>query len=311
MKIYALVFLLILTFSIRPAFAACAFNIPPPPYQDSNRDTWCADHNWNSAYKFWFTASQWMQLVNQNGTVAGTLTLYESTWDCDQRLANWVNVPPAVTYANEGILYEHQQFQIGQRDIVFGTTFVRDSTYMDGCYRSQPSPIFIAFDNNLDLTSAEQGVDFDLESSGRPLRLGWTKKKGKQAWLVRPTDGVVVNGSNLFGNLNPQAPEIESGESENGYRALRLLDLNSDMQISAAEADVQGLALWFDDNHDGLSSPTELVPFSSRLSSFDLKYKVSNRRDENDNKLRYRGEATTVNGSKVQTFDVYPVVGSL
>jgi hypothetical protein len=175
-----------------------------------------------------------------------------------------------------------------------------------GCARSKPSPIFVAFENNLDLTSAENGVSFDLESSGYPLQLGWLPENSANAWIIRGTNP--ANGSSLFGNLNTQAPALYANEEESGYRAFRLLDTNGDKQISSADAVWSELNLWFDSNKNGVGDSGEIVPLSSRLSSFSLKYKLSSRRDSNGNSLRFRSEVTLLDGTKKLSYDVFPAV---
>ena len=70
-------------------------------------------------------------------------------------------------------------------------------------------------------TSAANGVMFDISGSGTPMLLGWTTPGSGDAFLALPRpDGMVVNGTQLFGNFTPQPPS----DRPNGYTALAVYD---------------------------------------------------------------------------------------
>ena len=59
--------------------------------------------------------------------------------------------------------------------------------------------------NGFKFTSASDGVMFDIDADGVPDRVGWTKNDSDDAWLAidRNGNGVIENGSELFGDVTP------------------------------------------------------------------------------------------------------------
>jgi hypothetical protein len=143
------------------------------------------------------------------------------------------------------------------------------------------------------LTSAEDGVSFDISGSGTPVRLSWTASTAQNAFLALPgVDGLVHNGKQLFGNATPQPP---SGHP-NGFAALAVYDDpknggNGDGVIDSRDSVFASLRLWIDANHDGISQPEELHTLPSLgVNSISLNYRPAERRDENGNLFRYKSK---------------------
>ena len=190
-----------------------------------------------------------------------------------------------------------------------GTTTFLGEASKRGCYRlKQQSPIVGTFSPgaNVPMTSAEDGVDFDLESTGYKLRLGWTRPDSDEAWLV--TLGVPpINGKALWGNLNPQAPAAYEGEPENGYRALRLHDSDNDSKITPADHIYNELGFWFDRDHDAQEDPGEVLSLPSLgVTAISLEYKTVGTKDQLGNYKHYRSDMTLADGTKRTTVDVFP-----
>jgi len=149
-----------------------------------------------------------------------------------------------------------------------------------------------------ELTSAADGVLFDLACDGRKLPLAWTKRASEGSWLVldRNGNGVIDDGSELFGSSTPQPPPSE-GELRNGFAALRLYDSpqlggNADGFIDKHDAVYASLRLWRDIDHDGETDPGELEPLMARgIARIDLRYRIADRVDEFGNAFYLRGRA--------------------
>ena len=78
------------------------------------------------------------------------------------------------------------------------------------------------------LTDTAHGVVFDIRADGHPLRVPWTADS-RNGFLVldRNGNGLVDDGSELFGNVTPQPQSAHP----NGFGALAQYDWNGDGMI--------------------------------------------------------------------------------
>ena len=157
------------------------------------------------------------------------------------------------------------------------------------------------------LTSLEDGVMFDLRNEGQARRVAWTRAGAGNAFLALDINhnGIVDNGGELFGNFT----RLRSGGlATNGFEALRELDANDDGVVNRRDAAWAQLLLWTDRDHDGISSPDELVPImESYVTALETDYHVVARSDRWRNFLQFMSRFWVTQGSKEHSRIYYDV----
>jgi hypothetical protein len=158
------------------------------------------------------------------------------------------------------------------------------------------SPVLVdVLGNGFKLTDPVRGANFDLNDDGTSERLSWTAESSDDAFLAldRNGNGVVDNGSELFGNYSPQ-PRPPDGRLRNGFLALAEFDNaanggDQDGSLTSSDTVFLSLRLWQDKNHNGISEAGELRTLSEvGLTELDLNYETSRRTDQFGNRFRYR-----------------------
>jgi len=141
------------------------------------------------------------------------------------------------------------------------------------------------------LTSARDGVRFDIRNEGTAIQIAWTTGDSGNALLAldRNGNGTIDNGAELFGSRTP----TKSGTAgPTGFHALADLDSNNDYLVDRNDAAWATLLLWTDRNHDGLSAPDELQPIGdSAVAALEIDFQRVGREDRWGNDFRLMSHA--------------------
>ena len=166
------------------------------------------------------------------------------------------------------------------------------------------TPIIISLTGQYDLTSVSEGVRFDINADAHREQVAWTAPNSDLAFLAqdRNGNGLIDSGAELFGEYTLLSNGTNAG---NGFNALADLDGNLDGRVDSADPSWQTLLLWFDRDHDGVSTPEELLAIgSSDVMAVSTLYRWTGRKDKFGNEFRYKGEVELSNGKRA-CYDVF------
>ncbi len=183
------------------------------------------------------------------------------------------------------------------------------SDYDHTCRESSPLLINLKNDSpQYHLTSATDGVLFDVDGDGVMERIAWTKADSPIAFLTLDTNsnGVVDDGKDLFGTATVRR---DGTRAKNGFDALSDFDDNRDGRIDSNDAVYARLRAWIDSNHNGRSEPSELFPLPAvDVMAISTTYWLSKYRDQHGNVYRFEGTALISSKNKLEerrVFDVF------
>jgi hypothetical protein len=146
------------------------------------------------------------------------------------------------------------------------------------------------------------GVQFDLYATGQKVDTGWVDPKDGLLALDRNHDGVINDGTELFGT----STDLPSGEkAADGYVALRALDTDGDGAISSTDSEFANLKVWVDSNSDGVSQAEELKTLDSlRVAKLYLDAESTSVKD-NGNWVRLTSRFENADGETHEMADVW------
>jgi hypothetical protein len=182
----------------------------------------------------------------------------------------------------------------------------------EGGHCCKISPIVIDVNGDgYKLTNMLNGVNFDFDKNGVKERLSWIAADSDDAWLVldRNQNGVIDDGTELFGNMTPQPFSVDA----NGFLALGQFDQlinggNQDGVISDHDLVYYQLRLWQDANHNGVTDDGELSTLQSHsILEISLKHEESKHSDEFGNLFRYKGKIKIAAGIQLVDREIWDV----
>ena len=166
-------------------------------------------------------------------------------------------------------------------------------------------PLALDLDGNgIRTVAANQfsGSLFDHDGDGIRTASGWVGKEDGLLVYDRNGDGIINNGSELFGD----ATRLQNGgTAAHGFAALADLDDNSDGKIDAADKAFSSLRVWRDLNQDGISQEGELLTLEqAKVRSLNTQFRNTNRSLGDGNTLAQEGSYTTTDGQTRQMGDL-------
>ena len=236
--------------------------------------------NWTTSGKHWFI---WLFVSwYQAGSTASTA----GVWPVQQSAADQCAAQGADYYGNGG-----------------------------DCVGTPGSPIIIdTARDGYHLTSAEDGVLFDLNGDGIPERVAWTRGDSDDGFLAidRNNNGRIDDGSELFGNHTPVYGDRTDVTSLNGFEALKFAEgptwgtSYAEGRIDARDAVFSRLLIWRDRNHNGISEPDELTPLADAgVQWIGTDYSTKKRVDKFGNEFRQKGSIGWADGGTEPVYDVW------
>ncbi|SDI55672.1 hypothetical protein SAMN05660652_03655, partial [Propionivibrio dicarboxylicus] len=150
--------------------------------------------------------------------------------------------------------------------------------------------------------SYSAGTEFDLWASGQTVQTGWVSEGDGLLVLDRNHDGVINDGSELFGSSTVLA---DGQRAADGYVALSSMDTNGDGAISGADQGFADLQVWIDANSDGVTEVGELRTLDSLgITRLDLAATATNDTN-NGNLIGLTSSYQTSDGALHQMADVW------
>ena len=142
-----------------------------------------------------------------------------------------------------------------QLDSLSGSVFAEMNGSQLDAYFAQ-TPIVLDLDGHgVNTLAAAHGVNFDLLGTGTVNKVGWVAGNDGLLVMDRNHDGIINNGSELFG----MGTILANGKhAKDGYVAMAEQDSNHDGKLDLHDANWKELKVWVDANHDGKTDAGEL-----------------------------------------------------
>ena len=171
----------------------------------------------------------------------------------------------------------------------------------------EASPIVIDLGNDgINSHALNYTINFDLDNNGFKEATGWVSGDDALLAIDKNNNGIIDNGSELFGNksISDSAFSYTNSSLNNGFETLKSYDTNNDGIIDSQDAEFDKLLLWQDKNGNAITDNGELIKLSDKVSSIDLNYTNTNI-NNNDNTIRQTSTATLNDDTKVKADDIW------
>lgn len=162
--------------------------------------------------------------------------------------------------------------------------------------RKQTDPLIIDMDGNgFDLTSAGEGVTFDIDADGLKEKVAVTKGKDAILALDKNMNGIIDDGKELFGDQNG---------AEDGFSELAKYDDNKDGIINAEDRvfDELKLLVYVKNSSGGYDQKISALK-SSEIAAIDLS-KIKTAHEEIGGNSIVKKSAAYINGSNGHFLDI-------
>ena len=137
----------------------------------------------------------------------------------------------------------------------------------------EASPIVIDLGNDgINSHALNYTINFDLDNNGFKEATGWVSGDDALLAIDKNNNGIIDNGSELFGNksISDSAFSYTNSSLNNGFETLKSYDSNNDGIIDSQDAEFDKLLLWQDKNSNGISETDELIKLSDKVKSINL-----------------------------------------
>jgi len=140
---------------------------------------------------------------------------------------------------------------------------------------AKSDPLVVDIDGDgFDLISVEEGVYFDEDNRNLKEKTQWVAPKDGLLAIDLNEDGVINDGSELFGTSTMLKDETLA---RSGFEALAQYDENGDGVIDGQDDVFSKLLIWQDKNSDGISQQDELLGIQDfGVTSISLNTQVDN-----------------------------------
>ena len=165
------------------------------------------------------------------------------------------------------------------------------------------TPIVLDLDGHgINTLAAAQGVNFDLLGTGQTHKVGWVAGNDGLLVMDRNHDGIINNGSELFG----MGTILANGKhAKDGFVAMAEQDSNHDGKLDLHDANFKDLRVWVDANHDGKTDAGELKTLEELgIASLDL-HAAKGTGTDHGNLIGLVSSFTTTDGKNHDLADVW------